>query len=65
MMTDLLTLDEDKDELEDLSEFSISPFDPLPSILVHEKPSDLTKKGAFSIFKNLHKPNLPLLNLAN
>ena len=64
-MTDLLTLDEEMDELEDLSEFSISPFDPKPSILVHEKPSDLTKQGTFSIFKNLQKPNLPLLKLSN
>jgi hypothetical protein len=53
MIPDLLALVEDKEEEEDLSEFSISPFDPLPSILVHGKPTDLTKRGTFSIMKNL------------
>ena len=49
MIPDLLALGEE----EDLSEFSISPFDPLPSILVHAKPTDLTRRGTFSIMKNL------------
>lgn len=47
MIPDLLVLADEKEE--DLSEFSISPFDPLPSILVHGQPSDLTKIGTFSI----------------
>jgi len=65
MISDLLALAEEKDEEEDMSEFSLSPFDPLPSILVHGKPSDLTKIGTFSIMKNLSKPNLALLNFSN
>ena len=62
MLTDILALVDDKEEeeFEDQSEISISPFDPQPSIFVHGQPSDLIKKGTFSIMKNMNKPNLPL-----
>ena len=67
MLTDILALVDDKqeEEFEDQSEFSISPFDPLPSIFVHGQPSDLTKKDTFSIMKNMSKPNLPLLSMTD
>ena len=67
MLADILALVDDKEEeeFEDPSEFSISPFDPLPSIFVHGKPIDLTKKGTFSIMKNMSKPNLPLLSMTD
>ena len=61
MITDLFALAEEEEE--DLSELTISPFDRLPSILVHGRPSDLSKKSTFSIMKNLNNQNLtPILN---
>ena len=58
MLTDILALIEDKEEREeeseDQSEISISPFDTLPSIFVNEQPSDLIKKGTFSVMNYMN-----------
>lgn len=38
---------------DDKSELSLSPFDQVPSVLVHETPRDLSEVGTFTIAKYL------------